>query len=89
MEIKITIDDDYIKDLVSQEIAKRIVNGTSSEHFEAKMSIRRGIEKGVKEYIYSEKENIVNKVIDRASVEIVKKSLPRLLEKLEDIGDRK
>ena len=36
----------------------------------------------VKELVYSHKDEIIEKVIDRAAKEIVKKGLPKLLEKV-------
>lgn len=82
MEIKINIDEQYITELVSQEIANRIVNERTYENREARIGARIGVDKAVKEYIYSKKDEIINKVIERASREIVKKGLPELLEKL-------
>jgi len=83
MEIKINIDEQYIAELVSQEIANRIVNERTYENREAKVGVRIGVDKAVKEYIYSKKDKIIDKVIERASREIVKKGLPKLLENLE------
>lgn len=82
MEIKINIDEQYIRELVAQEIAKRIVNERTYENREAKIGVRIGVDKAVKNYIYSRKEEIIEKVIERASSEIVKKGLPKLLENL-------
>ncbi len=82
MEIKITIDEDYITELVSQEIAARIVTEGRYENREAKKGIREGVDKAIKQYIYSRKEDVIERVVNRASVEIVKKSLPKLLESL-------
>lgn len=79
MEIKINIDEKYITELVSQEIAKRIVNERTYENREARIGARLGVDKAVKNYIYSRKEEIIEKVVERASREIVKKGLPKLL----------
>lgn len=81
MEITIKIDEEHIAELVSQEIARRIVEERSFRT-DASMALRSGVEKGIKQYIYSKKDEVIEKVIERASVEIVKKGLPKLLESL-------
>lgn len=42
--------------------------------------VRDGVDKAVKNYIYSEKDRIIERVVERATREIVKKGLPKLLE---------
>ena len=81
MKLEIEIDEGYIAELVSQEIARRIVEKHGYEAREAKMGIRDGVDKAIRQYIYSKKDAIVDRVVDRATVEIVKKGLPKLLEK--------
>ena len=81
MKLEIEIDEAYIAELVSQEIAKRIVANGYYENREAKFGIREGVDKAIKQYIYSKKDTIIDRVVDRATVEIVKKGLPKLLEK--------
>lgn len=39
------------------------------------------ISQAVKDIVYSHKDEIINKVVDRATKEIVRKGLPKLLEK--------
>lgn len=82
MQIKIEIDENYITELVSQEIAKRIVAERGYESREAKIGIRDGVDKAIKQYIYSKKDAVIERVVERASVEIVKKGLPKLLARL-------
>jgi hypothetical protein len=82
MKIEIEIDEKYIAELVSQEIAKRIVAEHNYENREAKYGIREGVDKAIKQYIYSKKDTVIERVVERASVEIVKKGLPKLIEKL-------
>jgi len=82
MKIEIEIDEKYIAELVSQEIARRIVAERGSESREAKLGIRDGIDKAIKQYIYSQKDIVIERVVDRASTEIVKKGLPKLLERI-------
>ena len=81
MKIELEIDDSYIKELVSKEIARRIVETHGYENREARYGIREGVDKAIKQYIYSKKDTIIDRVVDRATVEIVKKGLPKLLEK--------
>lgn len=82
MKIEIEIDEKYIAELVSQEIARRIVAERGYEVKEAKMGIRDGVDKAIKQYIYSKKDDVIERVVERASVEIVKKGLPKLLERI-------
>lgn len=81
MKIEIEIDENYISELVSQEIAKRIVAERGYENREARFGIREGVDKAIKQYIYKEKDKVIERVVERASVEIVKKGLPKLIEK--------
>lgn len=85
MKIEIEVDENYITELVSQEIAKRIVAERGYENREARMGIRDGVDKAIKQYIYSQKDSVIERVVDRASVEIVKKGLPKLLERLGEV----
>lgn len=82
MKIEIEIDENYITELVSQEIAKRIVEERGHEGREAKIGIRDGVDKAIKQYIYSKKDEVIDRVVERATVEIVKKGLPKLLDRL-------
>jgi len=84
MKIEIEIDNDYITELVSQEIARRIVAERTYENREAKKGIRNGVDKAIKQYIYSEKENIIERVIQRASIEVSKKGLTKLIDRLKE-----
>lgn len=86
MKIEIEVDENYITELVSQEIAKRIVAERGYENREAKYGIRDGVDKAIKQYIYKEKDKIIDRVVERASVEIVKKGLPKLLERLGEVN---
>ena len=82
MKIEIEIDEKYIAELVSQEFAKRIVAEHGYESREMKFGIRGGVDKAIKEYIYSKKDEVIERVVEKASVEIVKKGLPKLLERI-------
>ena len=85
MKIEIEIDESYIAELVSQEIAKRIVTEHCYENREARIGIREGVDKAIKQYIYSKKDTVIERVVERASVEIVKKGLPKLLDRLGEV----
>ncbi|KPU42176.1 hypothetical protein OXPF_39550 [Oxobacter pfennigii] len=82
MKIEIEIDEKYIAELVSQEIARLIVAEHKYENREARYGIREGVDKAIKQYIYTKKDEIIERVVDRAAVEIVKKGIPKLIEKL-------
>lgn len=57
------------------------------ENREAKYGIRDGVDKAIKQYIYSKKDAVIDRVVERASVEIVKRGLPKLLNRLGDIDN--
>lgn len=82
MKIEIEVREENIAGLVEEMIARRVMEERSSEHREAKYGVRDGVDKAVKSYIYSEKENIIDRVVERATREIVKKGLPKLLESI-------
>ena len=85
MKIEIEIDESYITELVSQEIAKRLVTEHCYENREARIGIREGVDKAIKQYIYSKKDTVIERVVDRTSTEIVKKGLPKLLDRLGEV----
>lgn len=85
MQIKIEIDENHIAELVSQEIASRIVAERGYEAREAKYGIRDGVDKAIKQYIYSKKDAVIDRVVERASVEIIKKGLPKLIETISKV----
>ena len=82
MKIEIEIDNEYISELVSQEIARRIVAEHGYENREARIGIRDGVDKAIRQYIYSKKDAVIDRVVERASAEIVRKGLPKFLEKM-------
>ena len=84
LNFKLAIDEQEIKRMIEEQISKQIV----SEHYtyignEAKHGVRQAIEKATKEYIYSIKDEIIEKVIERASVEVVKKSVLKIVETIQ------
>lgn len=81
MEIKVNIDEASIVNKVTDMLVEEVVRAALRD-MDLRAGVRSGLDKAVKEYIYSEKDNIIEKVIERASREIVKKGLPRMLENL-------
>ena len=82
MKIEIQIDEEHIAELVSKEIAHRIVAERGYENREARIGIRDGVDKAIKQYVYSKKDDVIERVVERATVEIVKKGLTKLFEEI-------
>jgi len=87
MEFKMIISEDKLEMAVSQMIVETITNNilrdeASWQKIEVRRGIKEGVDKAIKDYIYSKKDEIIERVIERASIEIVKKGLPKLLESL-------
>ena len=76
MEVKVDIDDNELREVVTSMIAKQLTASWSTE----RQVLKRTVADAVKEVVYSEKEFIINMVVERATREIVKKGLPKLLE---------
>jgi hypothetical protein len=81
MEIKININEEQIQGMVEELIAKEIVREYGTIARDAKYGVRDGMDKAVKAYIYSRKEEIIEKCVNRAAAELVRKGLPKLLER--------
>ena len=81
MRIEINIPDERIVELVEQAIVESILENRR-ENREAQYGVRSGMDKAVKEYIYMNKDKIIERVVERASIEIVKKGLPKLIENI-------
>ena len=73
----IEINDDAIKEQV-QGILNTICNHELNKRYSES---GREISAAVKDLIYSRKDEIIEMVVDRATREIVKKGLPKLLDK--------
>ena len=80
MQIKIDIDDNELREVVTSMIAKQLTASWSTE----RQVLKRTVADAVKEVVYSEKEFIIEMVINRATAEITKKAMPKLLSKLTD-----
>jgi len=82
MKLEFEVDQAKIIEIVEHLIAEGIYKKYGQEEREAKYGVRSGVDKAIKEYIYKNKDAIIERVVDRATTEIVKKGLPKLLESL-------
>ena len=82
MKIEIEINEENIARLVEDRIARLFMEERGSEYEEARYGVRDGVDKVVKNYIYSEKDKIIERVVERATREIVKNGLPKLFEEI-------
>ena len=76
MKVTIEIDEDELQIAIIDMVAKECARA----YF--KRDEYKGIEKAVKEVIYSQKEELLSRCVDKASAELTRKALPKLLEKL-------
>lgn len=83
MKITLEINTENIKQLVEQMLAGEIVREYSSMARNAKYGIKEGVDKAVKAYVYSRKDEIIERCVNRASTELIRKGLPKLLERME------
>ena len=63
------------------------INGILNQIFQREMHSKYGttgheMTQAIKEIVYSHKDEIIEKVVDRATKEIVRKGLPKLLERM-------
>lgn len=79
MKFEINIPDERLTELVEDAIVRSVLNLDRREWV---YGVRTGIDKAVKEYIYKNKETIIERVVERASKEMVRKGLPKLLEEV-------
>lgn len=74
----IEVDENAIKEQIA-----RIINTVLNQELRSRYSdTGREIFAAVKELIYANKDRIIEMVVDRASAEIVRKGLPRLMDKM-------
>ena len=79
-EYIIQVNDEEVKKQIL-DILNRIVQNELYNQYGGRSNITPTIETLVKEIVYSRKDEIVKMVVDRATREIVKKGLPKLLER--------
>jgi len=77
VKLVVNVDEELLENMVTELIADKL-----AQNSEVRFGLRKGIEEAVKEYIYSSKEVIIERVVDRATREIVKKGLPKLLKEV-------
>ena len=66
-----------------QEQISGILNAVLKDELRSRYSdTGREISAAVKELIYSQKDRIIEMVVDRAAAEIVRKGLPKLMDKM-------
>lgn len=74
----IEVDENAIKEQIAG-----ILNTVLKQELRSRYSdTGREISASVKELVYSQKDRIIEMVVDRASAEIVRKGLPRLMDKM-------
>lgn len=74
----IEVDENAIKEQIDG-----ILNTVLKQELRSRYSdTGREISDAVKELVYSQKDRIIEMVVDRASAEIVRKGLPRLMDKM-------
>ena len=75
---RIDVDDE----LITEQISK-IVGSLINRELQEQLNVSSGlVADAAREIIYSHKDEIVNAVIERATKEISKKALPKLLDRL-------
>lgn len=79
-ELKIKIDENKIVEAVEKEVAKSLAHEYCAEARDAKYGIRKGVEKAVRDYVYSTRDEIVERAVTRAAESIVRKGLPKIIE---------
>ena len=74
----IEVDENAIKEQIAG-----ILNAVLKQELQSRYSdTGREISAAVKELVYSQQDRIIDMVVDRASAEIVRKGLPRLMDKM-------
>lgn len=81
-DITITINDAEISKMVEEMIAKNLVTEYRSEERDTKYGVRKAVESAVKAYIYTQKDEIIERCVVRASAELMRKGLPKLIERM-------
>lgn len=79
----IQVDDEAVHKMLDQIINYEFKNELANRY----SPTGKEISQAVKELIYANKEEIIKRVVKKASIEIVKKGLPKLLSKFEEEND--
>ena len=83
MKLTIEVDEQELTEMVTRKLCENIASQCGCDHREVRIGLRDGVDKAIRNYIYKEKDNIIERVIERATREIVKKGLPRLIENIQ------
>lgn len=78
MDLILKLDEEKLAIKIEEEIIEQAL---SDNFYDIRRGVKTGIEKAVKEYIYINKDEIIEKVVNRATAEIVKKGILKLLER--------
>lgn len=84
MELKINIDEKELQEMVTRLYAERLVDATGTREL---YSFHKTIDKSVREIIYAEKAQIVDRCVERASAEMIRRGMPALTKALLAKGD--
>lgn len=76
----IEIDDNAIVEQINSILETVLRRQMNNQYTETDYVIRDA----VKDLVYSRKEEIIERVVDRAARELVKKGLPKLIERMSD-----
>jgi len=79
MELTIKINEEQIQSMVEELLAKEMVKEYGAIARNAKYGVREGTDKAIKAYIYSRKDEIIDRCVNRAAAELTRKGLPKLL----------
>lgn len=80
MKIEIEIPDEELKEVITQVIAKELCSDYSAD----RILYKRTIAECVREVIYADKENIVDRIVAQAGRECKNKAIKKLLESIEE-----
>ena len=83
MKITVEINVENISQIVEKMLADEIVREYSSLARNARYGVKEGVDKAVKAYVYSRKDEIIERCVNRASTELIRKGLPKLFERME------
>lgn len=79
IKIEIEIPDEEINKAIIEILSKKIL---SQHTLENRTMNKYGIADAVKEIVYTQKEELIERCVERASTELVKKAFPQLMDKL-------
>lgn len=80
LKVNAKIDPERVKSIVDRAVYRYV----ATEIRRAELRENGAIKAAIKDMIYSQKDEIIEKVIERASKEIVRKGLPKLMEKFDE-----